>query len=111
MVSKAFKDNYSKIDWGYKEIKVQRAIRSAPKKSHLPTPMIVSDYEAYECPVTGNMIEGRTAHEENLAKTGCRILERGEFEDVKKNGKKRLGEKIDNIVDKAIDEIAPTLDI
>jgi putative FmdB family regulatory protein len=41
-------------------------------------PYVVGDYAPYECPVTGRMIEGRRAHEENLKRTGCRILEPGE---------------------------------
>lgn len=36
------------------------------------------DYPPYECPVTGEWIEGRRAHEENLKRTGCRVYEPGE---------------------------------
>lgn len=38
------------------------------------------DYPGYSCPVTGKWVEGRKAHRENLARTGCRILEPGEHE-------------------------------
>lgn len=76
------------------------------KRSDLPTPMIARDYEAYECPVTGKLIDGRVAHNENLKRTGCRILEKGEQQEVKKYGKKRLEEKIDAAIDKSIEAVA-----
>lgn len=43
-------------------------------------PAVIGDYAGYPCPVTGNWIEGRKAHQENLARTGCRVLEPGETE-------------------------------
>lgn len=43
-------------------------------------PMVVGDYAGYNCPITGDWIEGRKAHEANLAKHGCRVLETGEIE-------------------------------
>lgn len=50
------------------------------KRAHLPAPQISPDYAAYDCPVTGRMIEGRRAHRENLKQHGCRVLEPGETE-------------------------------
>lgn len=41
---------------------------------------ISGDYKGYQCPVTNKWIEGRRAHEENLKRTGCRVLEKGERE-------------------------------
>ena len=41
-------------------------------------PAIRTDYPGYTCPVSGKWIEGRVAHRENLARTGCRVLEPGE---------------------------------
>jgi hypothetical protein len=41
-------------------------------------PIILADYGAYDCPVTGKMVEGRHAHSENLKRQGCRLLEKGE---------------------------------
>lgn len=41
-------------------------------------PMVKGDYAGYSCPITGAWIEGRRAHEENLKKHGCRVLEPGE---------------------------------
>lgn len=37
---------------------------------------------SYECPVTGIPITSKRAHEENLAKHGCRVYETGEKEEV-----------------------------
>lgn len=44
----------------------------------IAAPRIAADYPGYECPVSGKWIEGRRAHEENLKRTGCRLLEPGE---------------------------------
>lgn len=43
-------------------------------------PMVQPDYAGYTCPITGDWIEGRRAHQENLKKHGCRLLEKGERE-------------------------------
>jgi len=48
----------------------------------ISAPAVHGDYQGYECPVTGKWIEGRRAHEENLKRTGCRVLEPGETEGV-----------------------------
>ena len=84
-------------------------IQTVDRRSDLAMPMIFGDYEAYECPVTGNMIEGRRAHSENLKVTGCRLHEKGEFESVKKNGKKYVEARMDLAIDKAVDEVARDL--
>ncbi len=110
--SKAYKDNYSLIDWQIKPKRPKRIVKPhESKRANFATPYISGDYEAYECPVTGKMIEGRVAHRENLKQTGCRLLERGEFEDAKKNGERYRNEKLDAAIDKSVDEIAHTLDI
>lgn len=44
----------------------------------LEAPAVRGDYPGYECPVSGIWVEGRRAHEENLKKHGCRVLEPGE---------------------------------
>lgn len=43
-------------------------------------PMVRGDYAGYNCPITDKWIEGRRAHEENLRRHGCRVLEEGETE-------------------------------
>lgn len=47
----------------------------------LSAPAVRGDYQGYDCPITGKWIEGRRAHEENLKRHGCRVLETGERED------------------------------
>jgi putative FmdB family regulatory protein len=49
-------------------------------KRLMPAPRIQMDYQGYNCPITGKWVEGRRAHEENLRKHNCRILESGEHE-------------------------------
>lgn len=103
----SYKQNFKNIDWSVKIDKTAKVVEYIEiQRSSLKSPMIFGDYQAYECPVTGTMIEGRRAHSENLKNTGCRILESGEFEDTKKNGKKNYLDGIDAAVDRAVDEIA-----
>ena len=112
----AYKKNYSRINWSVMakrsvQIGNGRGIFFTPapgsKQSTLTSPRIVSDYAPYECPVTGKIIEGRAAHEENLKRTNCRLLEPGEKEDnIKRHARevaaedKRRDAAIDGIVDK-----------
>lgn len=49
-----------------------------PAEKQLSAPAVLGDYPGYSCPITGTWIEGRRAHEENLRKHGCRVLESGE---------------------------------
>jgi hypothetical protein len=70
--------------------------------------MVSSDYPAYDCPVTGQMIDGRKEHRENLKKTGCRLLEKGEHE----HNQKRKAEDWNNFekkVEKTIHQKAEGL--
>lgn len=50
-------------------------------------PAVRGDYAGYSCPITGSWIEGRAAHEANLRKHGCRILEPGETDRAAANRK------------------------
>jgi hypothetical protein len=54
--------------------------------------------QPYKCPVTGKVISGKKAHEENLAQHGCRVLETGEKE---ANDKRRAAD--DAALDAAIE--------
>lgn len=67
----------------------------------LAAPAVRGDYAGYSCPVTGAWIEGRRAHEENLRKHGCRVLEPGETESVRRNTALE-----ESRLDKAVDETA-----
>lgn len=49
-----------------------------PMQRVFEAPMIGPDYAPYDCPVTGRMIEGRSAHRENLKRHGARVFEPGE---------------------------------
>lgn len=49
----------------------------------LEAPRVAPDLAGYDCPVTGKWIEGRRAHEENLRRTGSRLLEPGETRQAK----------------------------
>lgn len=51
-----------------------------PMSRVICAPAVRGDYAGYNCPVTNTWIEGRRAHEENLKRHGCRVLETGEKE-------------------------------
>jgi hypothetical protein len=102
----AYKDNYDKISWdrsSYKEAGPGAVARASG-------PYVVGDYAAYECPITGNIIDGKREHAKNLEKHGCRVHEKGEFEDVKKYGRQRHEEAIDRAVDQAAQDMAHEID-
>lgn len=50
-------------------------------------PAVLGDYPGYNCPITGDWVEGRKAHEANLKKHGCRVLESGEHQQNIARGK------------------------
>lgn len=54
-------------------------------RSFRTPPAVKGDYEAYDCPISGERIEGKVAHEANLRKHGCRVLEPGETERATRN--------------------------
>lgn len=64
-------------------------------------PRVRGDYPGYQCPITGSWIEGRKAHNENLAKHGCRVLEGGEREAMT-----RRKAEADSRLEKAVEETA-----
>ncbi len=45
-----------------------------------PLGVVQPTYQPYRCPITEKVIDGRKAHQENLARHGCRVLETGEKE-------------------------------
>jgi|TARA_R110000744_G_scaffold39341_6_gene89643 hypothetical protein len=103
-------DKYDDIKWGS-----PRHVRKAPidyssNRSHLAAPYISGDYKPYECPITGRTIDGRKEHRDNLEAHGCRVHEKGEFEDVKKNGQKRIDASMEASIDKSVDAIARQID-
>ena len=101
-----YKQNYDKIIWRKTEGS-RFALRSS---SRVPGAYVQSDYAAYECPVSGDIIHGKREHERNLEKHGCRVHERGELEDVKRNGRRQRDEAIDRAVDSAVEAMAHEID-
>lgn len=77
----------------------------APMRQLLSAPHVVMDYAGYTCPVTGNWIEGRAAHRENLKRQGCRVLEPGETEQTRRahsQAEARLDRELDATVDQLL---------
>lgn len=72
-----------------------------PMQRQICAPAVVGDYAGYECPITGKWIEGRRAHEENLKKHNCRVLEPGETEQVS-----RYHQRAEQQFDKAVEATA-----
>lgn len=71
-------------------------------------PAIRPDYAGYQCPITDKWIEGRRAHEENLARHGCRVLEPGEtseFQRRRADDDTALDRSVDETVDRFITEL------
>jgi hypothetical protein len=58
--------------------------------------------------VTGRPIEGRRAHQENLKRTGCRLLEKGESEQAAKY-RAEEDRKIERVVSDAVEKTAAQL--
>ena len=60
----------------------QKCVCGAEARKVITAAMVITDLPGYDCPVTGKWIEGRRAHEENLKRTGCRIYEPGETQQL-----------------------------
>lgn len=69
---------------------------------------IRADYAGYSCPITGKWIEGRRAHQENLARHGCRVYETGETAQVIAARAAREA-AFDASVDRTVDEFITNL--
>lgn len=72
-------------------------------------PMVRGDYEAYNCPITGKLVEGKRAHIENLKRNGCRVLEPGETREAMKRAKADKEAATAAAVEKAIEGAARDL--
>lgn len=83
---------------------------TVPAEFTPPRIHIGSDYKGYSCPVTGKPIEGKRAHKENLKRTGCRVLERGEKEQNLRD-RADADRNIERIVDVAVEKTAAQLGI
>lgn len=70
----------------------------APRKG----PILLGDYSAYDCPITGKMIEGRYQHSENLKRHDCRLLEKGETRESARRVQESFDAGLDRVLDKAV---------
>ena len=66
------------------------------------------DYAGYACPITGTWVEGKRAHQENLKRHGCRVLEAGETDQVRK-AKREEESALDREVDATVEQFIETL--
>lgn len=76
----------------------------------ISAPMVVGDLPPYDCPITGKLIEGRKAHEDNLKRHGCRVFEAGETQDFKKrkaSEEEALFKQIDASVEEFVSKATP----
>lgn len=64
-------------------------------------PILLGDYSAYDCPVTGKPIEGRYAHSENLKRQDCRLLEKGESREQAKRVEESFNAGLDRVLTSA----------
>lgn len=74
----------------------------------ISAPMVRGDLQPYTCPVTGKVINGRKAHEDNLKRHGCRVLETGETEAARKYRAKvdqQMDKNIENTVEQYIEKL------
>ena len=106
-----YEDNYAAIKWDLTPLPVKERVVHDSHRSHLAMPYVAGDYKPYDCPVTGKEIDGRREHEDNLRLHDCRIHEKGELEDVKKNGQKRINASIDAAIDRSVEAVASQIDI
>lgn len=67
--------------WGAlppEEAESRLAARAEPRSNAFPCPAVVRDTPAYFSPASGRMVDGRADRREDLKRTGCREVERGE---------------------------------
>lgn len=67
---------------------------------------VMGDYAGYSCPVTGAWIEGRKAHQENLRRHGCRVLEPGETQQAARAAERADDALADRIAETAAAAVA-----
>ncbi len=61
------------------------ADEAPPPARRKRAPAVQRDYAAYQSPATGKVIEGKRAHRDDLARSGCRLIERGEHKNEYRN--------------------------
>ena len=81
-----------------------------PSEFNPPRVYVRGDYAPYRCPVTDRVIEGRRAHQENLKRTGCRVLERGEKEQNMRD-RAQADARLERTIGDAVEKTAAELGI
>lgn len=81
-----------------------------PAEKVLTPVRVIGDYAPYNCPITGQRIDGRKAHLENLKRHGCRIIEPGEKEDVDRK-KARTEKELDKNVERSVEQFIDALPV
>lgn len=72
-------------------------------------PMVfVSADVGYSCPITGEPITSKKAHEENLARHGCRVLETGETQSYTEK-LRREDEELENRISETAEAFVESL--
>lgn len=69
------------------------------------------DIKAYDCPITGKIIDGKKEHRENLKRTGCRNLEPGESRESQKRQESELNAACKRTAHEMVAAIAHQVDI
>lgn len=90
-------------------VKVRCPVCLSMMERRISAPMVRGDYEAYNCPITGKLVEGKRAHIENLKRNGCRVLEPGETREAMKRAKADKEAATAAAVEKAIEGAARDL--
>jgi putative FmdB family regulatory protein len=75
----------------------------APANRVISSPLFSVDKTGYNCPVTGRWIGSKREHQENLKRTGCRVLEDGETKaaaEIRRKREEAFDKKIEDTVEK-----------
>lgn len=80
----------------------------SPMRKLVVAPAVFGDYEGYISPATGEWVQGKKAHLEDLKKSGCRIFEPGERQQEIRRTQEReaaAAKHIDECVEKTAHEM------
>jgi len=74
------------------------------------THFVLGDAEAYRCPITGKVVDGRRQHRNNLARHDCRVYEGRAIETQEANNHKahqerKLSDRLDKTMPKTLNDI------
>ena len=88
MASEAYWQNYDLIDWSGIKNRQRPACDMSFVCSDFPMPLVMPDTPEYISPVTGRIVDGRVARQEDLKRAGCREVDPSEYRPTYKS--KRL---------------------